>query len=78
MITNFFRPSLLLLVFGSDIRDPGWIKIRTRDKHPGFAGRFHRHIFSISAPLVCIPEQFEEFKGLVAVCHSFCTHCVSS
>jgi hypothetical protein len=30
----------LLLLFlnpGSEIRDPGWVKIRIRDKHPGSA-----------------------------------------
>ncbi len=32
----FFRPSLLLLFLdpGSKIRDPGWVKIRIRDKYP--------------------------------------------
>ncbi len=36
--TNFFlHPSLLLLILeqGSGIRDPGWVKIRIRDKHHG-------------------------------------------
>jgi hypothetical protein len=35
-ITHFFHLSLLLLFLdkGFDIRDPGWIKIRIRDKHP--------------------------------------------
>jgi hypothetical protein len=39
MTTIFFHPSLLLLFFdlGSEIRDPGWVKIRIRDKHPGSA-----------------------------------------
>jgi hypothetical protein len=39
LTTNFFLPSLLLLFLdpGSGIRDPGWIKIRIRDKHPGSA-----------------------------------------
>jgi hypothetical protein len=32
MITNFFHPSLFLLFL-----DPGWVKIRIRDKHPGSA-----------------------------------------
>ncbi len=31
--TNFFHPSLLLLCFGSGIRDPWWTEIRIRDKH---------------------------------------------
>ncbi len=33
----FFHPSLWVAVFGSGIRDPGWVKIRIRDKHPGSA-----------------------------------------
>jgi hypothetical protein len=39
MTTIFFHPSLLLLFLdpGSEIRDPGWVKIRIRDKHPGSA-----------------------------------------
>jgi hypothetical protein len=28
---------LLFLVPGSEIWDPGWVKIRIRDKHPGSA-----------------------------------------
>jgi hypothetical protein len=42
MITNFFSPLSFVTVFGSgirdpgsEIRDPGWVKIRIRDKHPG-------------------------------------------
>jgi hypothetical protein len=33
MATNFFHPSLLFLFLdpGSEIRDPGWLKIRIRD-----------------------------------------------
>jgi hypothetical protein len=39
MTTNFFHSSLLLLFLdpGSEIRDPGWVKIWIRDKHPGSA-----------------------------------------
>ncbi len=39
MATNTFHPSLLLLYLGlgSEIRDPGSVKIRIRDKHPGSA-----------------------------------------
>jgi hypothetical protein len=40
----FFSPLSFLIVFGSGIRDPrsgirdpGWVKIRIRDKHPGSA-----------------------------------------
>jgi hypothetical protein len=32
MTTNFFSPLSLFLFW---IRDPGWVKIRIRDKHPG-------------------------------------------
>ncbi len=37
--TNHFPPSLLVLLLDvrSEIRDPRWIKIRIRDKHPGSA-----------------------------------------
>jgi hypothetical protein len=41
---NFFSPLSFVPVFGSgirdpgsEIRDPGWVKIRIRDKHPGSA-----------------------------------------
>jgi hypothetical protein len=44
MITNFFSPLSFVTVFGSGIRDPksgvrdpGWVKIRIRDKYPGSA-----------------------------------------
>jgi hypothetical protein len=37
MITNFFSPFSFVAVFGSGIRDSGWVKIRIRDKHPGSA-----------------------------------------
>ncbi len=33
-ITNFFSPFSFVAVFGSEIWDPGWVKIRIRDKHP--------------------------------------------
>jgi hypothetical protein len=32
-----FSPLSFVAVFGSGIRDPGWLKIRIRDKHPGSA-----------------------------------------
>jgi hypothetical protein len=35
MTSNFFSPLSFFAVFGSEIRDPGWIKIRIRNKHPG-------------------------------------------
>jgi hypothetical protein len=37
MTTNFFSPLSFAAVFGSGIRDPGKVKIRIRDKHPGSA-----------------------------------------
>jgi hypothetical protein len=42
--TKKFSPSSFGAVVGSGIRDPGWIEIRIRDKHPGSATlvvRFH-------------------------------------
>jgi hypothetical protein len=36
-MTNFFSPLSFVAVFGSGIRDPGWVKIGIRDKHPGSA-----------------------------------------
>jgi hypothetical protein len=37
MTTNFFSPFSLAAVFGSEIQDPGWVKIRILDKHLGSA-----------------------------------------
>jgi hypothetical protein len=40
MTTNFFSPLSFFYLFldpGSEIRDPGWVKIMIRDKHPGSA-----------------------------------------
>jgi hypothetical protein len=44
MTTNFFSPLSFVAVLGSgirdlgsEIRDPGWVKIRIREKHPGSA-----------------------------------------
>jgi hypothetical protein len=37
MTTNFFSPLSFVTVFGSGIRDLGWVKIRIRDEHPGSA-----------------------------------------
>jgi hypothetical protein len=37
MTTNFFSSLSFHCCFGSGIRDPGWVKIRIRDKHPGSA-----------------------------------------
>ena len=48
---KFFSPLSLDAVFGSGIRDPGWVKIRIRDKHPGSATLIVR---SKSRIFVCI------------------------
>jgi hypothetical protein len=37
MTTYFFSPLSFVAVFGSKILDPGWTKIRPREKHPGSA-----------------------------------------
>jgi hypothetical protein len=37
MTKKIFSPLSFVAVFGSEIRDPGWVKIRIRDKHPGSA-----------------------------------------
>jgi hypothetical protein len=34
---QFFSPFSFVAVFGSEIRNSGWTKIRIRDKHPGSA-----------------------------------------
>ncbi len=54
MTTNFFHPSLLLLFLDprSGIRDPGWVKIRIRDKHPGSATLGRGVRFNSPSPLV--------------------------
>jgi hypothetical protein len=43
---NFFHPSLLLLFL-----DPGWVKIRIRDKHPGSATLMANLFFSHKSPV---------------------------
>ncbi len=35
MDKNFFHSLSLVAVLGSGIRNPGWVKIRIRDEHPG-------------------------------------------
>jgi hypothetical protein len=37
LTTNFFSTLSFVAVFVSEIRDPEWVKIRIRDKHPGSA-----------------------------------------
>jgi hypothetical protein len=37
LTTTFFPPLSFVAVFGSGIRDPKWVKVRIRDKHPGSA-----------------------------------------
>jgi hypothetical protein len=32
----------------SGIRDPGWIKIRIRDKHPGFVTLRHMYMYAMT------------------------------
>ncbi len=44
-MTVIFFPPLLLLLLESGIRDPGWIKIRIRDKHSGSAKLDHLQIY---------------------------------
>jgi hypothetical protein len=46
-----FSPLLFCCYFW--IRDPVWIKIRIRDKHPGSATLAHNIIMYISVPLDC-------------------------
>jgi hypothetical protein len=38
---------LLFLDPGSEIRDPGWVKIRIRDKHPGSATLVLLNVYAI-------------------------------
>jgi hypothetical protein len=45
----FFSPLSFVAVFGSKIRDPGWIKIRPRDKHPGSAMLVTRELSQANA-----------------------------
>jgi hypothetical protein len=35
MTSNFFSPLSFVAVFGSGIRDPGWVKIRIQDPGSG-------------------------------------------
>jgi hypothetical protein len=37
MTKKDFSPLSFVAVFGSGMRDPGWVKIRIRKKHPEFA-----------------------------------------
>jgi hypothetical protein len=45
MTTTKFSPLTFVAIFGSGIRDPGWVKIRIRDKHPGSATLLVEHVF---------------------------------
>jgi hypothetical protein len=47
MTTNFFSPLSFVAVFGSGIRDPGWVKIRIRDKHSGSATLPYRFLVKL-------------------------------
>ncbi len=68
---NFFSTISFVAVFGSGIRglrsgiqDPGWVKIRIRDKHPGSAtlekisqkqdGGFNKHVVWVCAPCLAV------------------------
>jgi hypothetical protein len=44
MATNYFSPLSVVAVFGSGIRDPGWVKIRIRD--PRYTSRIRNTAFS--------------------------------
>jgi hypothetical protein len=60
MTTNFFSLLSLVAVFwigdpGSEIRDPGWVKIRIPDKHPGSA--------TLHLPLGCLYGHFKFFSS---------------
>jgi hypothetical protein len=48
MTTNFFHPSFLFLFL-----DPGWVKIRIRDKHPGSAALLACARFWLAERLYC-------------------------
>jgi hypothetical protein len=43
---QIFSSSSFVVVLGSRIRDPGWIKIRIRDKHHGSATLEEMLVFS--------------------------------
>jgi hypothetical protein len=45
MRTNFFSPLSFVAVFGSGIRDPGWVKIRIR--HLGSATLIYTHTYQL-------------------------------
>ncbi len=54
MVGKFFSP--LLFWCCSWIRDPGWIKIRIRGKHPGSAALDSKTAVVYSTPNVCAGE----------------------
>ncbi len=62
MTTNFFSLclSLLFLDPGSEIRDPGWVKIRIRDKNPGSATLVLTHLSACGADPECEAGDDEE------------------
>jgi hypothetical protein len=47
-MTTIFHPYSFAAVVGSGIRDPGWIKIRIRDKHPGSGALLKRIQFTVN------------------------------
>jgi hypothetical protein len=54
MTTNFLSPLSFVALFGSGIRDPGWVKISIRDKHPGSATLVIHSIFKFQPELMYI------------------------
>jgi hypothetical protein len=59
-----FHPCLLLLFLdpGSEIRDPGWVKIRIRDKHPGSATLLATILGSIPAFYDTVESEWRQMK----------------
>ncbi len=58
VMTIFFHPSFSLLFL-----DPGWVKIRIRDKHPGSATLLYRYIFLVNFALLSVSLIF------LLICH---------
>ena len=59
---NFFSPLSFQPVFGSGIRDPGWVKIRIRDKHPGSATLVATVLGSIPASVGTVESEGRQLK----------------
>jgi hypothetical protein len=65
MTTNFFSPLSFVAVFGSEIRDPGWVKIRIRD--PGETSRIRNTELRVPTTLT--------FRDCLLVSTSACILC---